>query len=360
MVQIKVIGHSNNQKTFLWLKRSLLLMGITLAILLTACRSDQMDLGTSTIGEITLYTTLEKELAERYLAAFNDEYPNIKVNYERHTTGVIIDRLIKEKENPQADVIWSLATSSILIAEWKEILKAYMPEDLSKVDEPFRDSANPPNWVGMYVWMSAFCVNMELIEERGLPIPKSWQDLLDPVYKEQIVMPNPDSARAGFLVVSSFLEINGEAKGWENLDKLHSNIAEYSDSDSESCKLAGEGKYPIGISWGLQGIMEKEKSQPVTVIFPSEGSGWELEASALVKKKQIKPATKTFFNWAISEKAMKIYAQDWAVTTVETDQPVPEGFPSDPRAQLIDSDLPWTAANREAILSEWVDRYDNQ
>ena len=81
---------------------------------------------------------------------------------------------------------------------------------------------------------------------------------------------------------------------------------------------------------------------------------------ALVSKDSIKPAAETFLNWAISDGAMKLYAQERPITAVETDLPIPEGFPADPVAQLLDKDFPWIAANRERILKEWRNRYSDK
>ncbi|MGB0387750.1 MAG: putative 2-aminoethylphosphonate ABC transporter substrate-binding protein [Ardenticatenaceae bacterium] len=309
-------------------------------------------------GQITVYTALQEDQIPTYLAAFNAEYPYIKVNLLRESTGIITARLLAEKDDPQADVVWGVAATSLLLGEWNEILQAYAPIGLERVAPEFRDPANPPHWVGIDLWMSAFCVNTEEVKKLGLPTPHSWEDLLNPAYKGHLVMSNPNSSGTGFLSVSGLLQAFGEDKAWEYLDQLHENIAEYTESGSQPCKQAAAGEYAIGISFAYQGITQKENGKPIKTIFPREGSGWEIETNGLVKKEQIKPAAKTFLDWAISDSAMRLYAQNLAVTTVKTNQGLPEGFPDDPMTQLIDSDFPWAAANRETILSEWRARYD--
>ncbi|MGB0388996.1 MAG: putative 2-aminoethylphosphonate ABC transporter substrate-binding protein [Ardenticatenaceae bacterium] len=353
----------NNNKTNL--KRGLLLLAVTLAILLTSCNvtsaseDNQVQISPE-VGEILVYTALQDEQIEGYVRNFNRKYPNIEVNVLRESTGTMTRRIFAEANNPQADVIWGVAATSLLIAEWKEILQAYAPKGLSRVNPRFRDLANPPNWVGIDVWMSAFCVNTEEIKKLNLPTPGSWADLLNPLYKDYIVMPNPNSSGTGFLSISAVFQIWDEASGWEYLDELHENIALYTHSGSKPCKLVGAGEYPIGISFGFQGTIQKESGKPVKTVFPAEGSGWDMEANGLVKKNNIKPAAKTFLDWAISDRAMNEYAQNWAVTAVKTDQPIPENYPSDPTTQMIDNDLPWAAANRGRILSQWLRLYDEK
>lgn len=309
-------------------------------------------------GEITVYTALEDDQIEGYLKVFNEAYPNIKVNTVRDSTGIITARFLAEKDNPQADVVWGLAATSLLVADKEGLLEPYAPAGLERIDTKFRDPNNPPHWVGNDVWMSAFCVNTVEMKKLNLPIPASWADLLKPEYKGHLVMPNPNSSGTGFLSVSAILQLMGEEEGWAYLDQLHENMGQYTHSGSKPCKMAGAGEYAIGISFDYRALQQKVDGEPIEAVFPTEGSGWDLEANALVKKATINPAAKTFLDWAISDSAMKQYAQSFSITGAKTDVPIPTGFPGDPQAQLIKNDFIWAAANRDAILAEWLKRYD--
>lgn len=316
------------------------------------------DAGSSDSGEITVYTALEDDQIVEYLELFEAEYPDIEVNIVRDSTGIVTAKLLAEKANPQADVIWGLAASSLLVADQEGLLEPYAPAGLENVNPRFYDSQNPPHWVGIDAWMSAFCVNTVELEKNNLPMPESWDDLADPVYQGHIVMPNPASSGTGYLSVSAMLQMRGEDEGWQYLDALHENIAQYMHSGSRPCKAAGAGEYPIGISFGYRAVTQKERGEPIAPVFPTEGSGWDIEANALIKKSEINPASKTFLDWAISPEISELYAQNFAITATPTDVPIPEGFPADPVAQLTDNDFTWAAVNRERILEEWTKRYD--
>jgi iron(III) transport system substrate-binding protein len=309
-------------------------------------------------GEITVYTALEDDQIEGYLKVFQESYPNIKVSTVRDSTGVITARLLAEGKDTPADLVWGLAATSLLLADKDGLLEPYAPAGLDKVDAKFRDSRTPPHWIGIDVWMSAFCANTVEMEKLKLTMPVTWEDLIKPEYKGHLVMPNPNSSGTGFLSVAAILQLMGEEKGWEYLDKLHDNIGQYTHSGSKPCKMAGTGEYAIGISFDYRALKQKADGEPIEAIFPKEGSGWEMEANALIKKATINPAAKTFLDWAITEPAMKQYAQSYSITSVKTDVPVPAGFPGEPSAQLIKNDFEWAATNRETILNEWLKRYD--
>jgi iron(III) transport system substrate-binding protein len=307
--------------------------------------------------EILVYTALEDDQIPRYLESFKKQYPDITVKIVRDSTGIVTAKLLAEKANPQADLIWGTAATSLLLCDQAGMLEGYAPKGLERVLPEFRDPRNPPHWVGIDAWETGFCVNTIELKNKKLPMPTSFADLIKPEYKGYLVMPNPASSGTGFLTVAGVLQMMGEKKGWEYLDKLHENMALYTHSGSKPCKMAGTGEFPIGISFGYRGIVQKQKGEPVETVFPKEGSGWDLEANALVKKPAVKAGAKTFLDWAISDGAMKEYAKSFALVTVPTGQPVPEGYPKDPRKQLIKNDFNWAAENRDRILEEWNRRY---
>lgn len=355
-----------NQK---WRQFISLFCSVFIVVLLVSSCSTRTDPGNDTAGTstspgsaetITVYTALEDDQLNDYLSLFEQEHPEINVNIVRDSTGIVTAKLIAEKDNPQADVVWGLAASSLLLADQQGLLEPYAPAGLDRVKPQFRDDRDPPHWVGIDAWMSAFCVNTIEAENNGLPIPQSWEDLTDPVYQNQIVMSNPASSGTGYLSVAAILQLKGEEEGWAYLDGLHNNIAQYMHSGSKPCKAAGTGEYPIGISFGYRATKQKEAGEPIQPVFPSEGSGWDIEANALIKKAEIKPAAKTFLDWAITPGVSEKYAQNFAVTAVPTDVPIPEGFPPDPTQQLIQNDFQWAAENRDRILAEWTKRYDSK
>jgi iron(III) transport system substrate-binding protein len=182
---------------------------------------------------------------------------------------------------------------------------------------------------------------------------------VNPVYKGHIVMSNPASSGTGFLSVSSILQNSPtEEEGWAYLDKLNQNVAQYMHSGSKPCKAAGQGEFPIGISFDYRAVKQKNDGEPIEPVFPVEGSGWDVEANALIKKAEIKDVSKTFLDWAISPEVMAKYAGSFSITSVKTDVPLPQGFIADPEKQLAENDLRWAAANRDRILAEWTKRFD--
>lgn len=305
---------------------------------------------------VIVYTALEPEQITDYMKAVNKTLPNLDVKMLRLSTGDISARFMAEKDNMQADVIWGVGATNMLVFKNAGLLEAYAPKGLPRVQPLFRDKANPPAWVGIDIYMSAFCFNTEIAKKKNLPRPQSWADLTKPVYKGEVVMPNPNSSGTGYLSVASILQRMKEAEGWKYLDALDKNMAEYTKSGSKPCKDAAAGERAIGVSFEYVAMKMKKDGAPVEMVLPKEGSGYEMEANALTRKGRSNAAAKAFLDWAISDEAMRLYSKYFAAVSV-AGFPVPEGLPKDISKVVYPNDFDWSAKNRDRILAEWQKRY---
>ncbi|MEQ8354932.1 MAG: putative 2-aminoethylphosphonate ABC transporter substrate-binding protein [Kiloniellaceae bacterium] len=310
--------------------------------------------------ELTVYTAVEAEDLKRYAETFNADHPDIKINWVRDSTGIVTAKLLAEKNNPQADVVWGLAATSLLLLKTEGMLEPYAPKGVEKLDKKFVDKSNPPAWVGMDAWVASVCFNTVEAGKLGLTPPKSWMDLTKPEYAGHIIMPNPNSSGTGFLDVSSWLQIFGEDGGWAYMDKLHANIARYTHSGSAPCKLAAAGEIPIGVSFAFRGAKSKAEGAPIEIIVPEEGVGWDMEASGIIAGTAKLEAAKTLIDWSITKKANEMYNTGYAVVAMPGVAKPVEYFPPNLVDKMIDNDFEFAANNRAKILEEWQKRYDSK
>ncbi len=310
--------------------------------------------------QLTVYTAVEAEDLKKYAATFNEDHPDIEINWVRDSTGIVTAKLLAEKDNPQADIVWGLAATSLMLLKEEGMLEAYSPKGIDALDSKFKDADTPATWTGMDAWVAAVCFNTVEGEKNGLPMPTSWKDLTDPVYKGHISMPNPASSGTGFLDVSSWLQLFGEDGGWAYMDALHENIGAYTHSGSKPCKQAAAGEVPIGVSFAFRGAKSKADGAPIEIIVPSEGVGWDMEATAIIKGTKNLEAAKTLADWSISLKANKMYNDAYAVVGIPGVAKPVEHFPENLVDSMIDNDFEFAASNRARILEEWQKRYDSK
>jgi len=307
-----------------------------------------------------VYTALEQEQVEPLLTAFKSEHPDVDVQMVRDSTGVVTAKLLAEADNPRADVFWGVSAISMMTADAHGLLEPYAPHGLEHIDPRFRDSHDPPHWVGTDGIMTAFSVNTAELAKRHLEVPRSFEDLAKPQYNGLITLPSPASSGTGYFTLTGVLQAMGEEKGWQYLERLHANVAEYSHSGSKPAEQAAEGEYPIGISFDYRGLVEKKRGAPLEVVFPAEKSGWDVEATALVHKAAINPAARVFDDWLFSKKAFEFYARDYGVVSSDEVVPAIDGYPPHPRDQLVKNDFAWMAANHDRIIAEWTRRFGSK
>jgi len=311
---------------------------------------------------LTVYTALETDQLKAYEAGFNKVNPNIEIKWVRDSTGVITAKLLAEKGNPQADVVMGVAASSLALLDSQGMLIPYAPLNLDAIMSAYRDKKNPPAWFGMDVWGATVCFNTVEAQKKGIPKPETWKDLTKPIYKGQIVMPNPASSGTGFFDVTAWLALwgdqDGKGGGWKYMDALHENIAQYTHSGSKPCNMAAAGEYVIGISFEYRANANKAKGAPIDLVFPKEGLGWDLEAFAIHKGTKNLEAAKKLADWASSKDAMVLYGKNFAITAQPgVASPLPN-VPADYESRLVKMDFKTAADSRQRVLDEWNKRYN--
>ncbi|HUP97683.1 MAG TPA: putative 2-aminoethylphosphonate ABC transporter substrate-binding protein [Usitatibacter sp.] len=307
--------------------------------------------------ELLVYTALETDQLKAYTESFQKTNPNIDLKFVRDSTGVITAKVLAEKANPQADVIFGVAASSMEIFKAEGMLAPYAPAGFNTLNRKFSDSANPPSWVGMDVFAAVVCYNTVEGAKKNIPKPETWADLTKPVYKGQVVMPNPASSGTGFFDVTAWLQTMGETNGWKYMDALHDNIAQYTHSGSKPCRQSGAGEFVVGISFDFRGNDVKAKGAPVELVFPKEGLGWDIEASGIVKTTKKMDAAKKLMDWTVTQEANQAYSKNFAIVAHPGVTPALPHVPADLESRLIKNDFAFAAKNRDKILTEWQKRY---
>lgn len=309
---------------------------------------------------ITVYTALENDQLQPYKQAFEADNPDVEIQWVRESTGTITARFLAEKDNPRADAIWGLAVTSIILFDQAGLVQPYSPKGAASLKAQFRSPANPMVWTGMDAWLSVVCVNTVEQKKAGAPMPASWNDLTNPKFKGQIVMPNPSSSGTGYLTIAGWMKVMGEQAAWAFMDKLHENVAVYTHSGSAPCVQAARGERMVGIGFDMRGASEKSKGAPIDLVIPKEGSGWDMEASAIVKGTKNLAAAQKLMDWTVTQKANQLYGKYYAIVAATGLNVAPPNYPPNAEPAMLPLDLTVMAKDRERILAEWTKRYDGK
>ena len=310
-------------------------------------------------GEITVYTAYEEDEIADYVAAAEKAMPDLKINVLRLSTGKLAARLIAEAGNPQADMLWGQAVTASMDPQILDQLEPYVPKGVEVLDSKYRDPEN--RWFAPTGYMGTFCVNTQRLKDKGLPMPKSWKDLENPAFKDEILMPDPNSSGTGYLHVISLLQTLGDEEGWAQLERVDKNIAQYTSSGSKPCKSARAGEYTVGISLAITALQSVEQGYPLKAVFPEEGTGYELESAGLMKASDNKEDVKRFMDWLLTDDAASHYSQYKILITIPGVEPaessVEAGLPSDVNAILANIDFADSAARQNEVKATWKQKF---
>ena len=308
--------------------------------------------------KITVYSALENDQLGPYKQAFEAANPDVEIAWVRDSTGVITARVLAEKDNPRADIIWGLGASSVALFDTMGLLEAYSPKGVDQIKPVFRSSKNPVTWTGLDAFLAVMCYNTVEGGKQKMPPPQSWADLANPVYKGAIVMPNPASSGTGYQTVYAWIQMMGEQKAWEFMDKLHENVAVYTHSGSAPCVQAAKGERVIGIGFDMRGAKEKTGGAPIDIILAKEGAPWDMEATAIMKGTKNLAAAQKLADYAISKPAYELYGKYYAIVGYPGMNPAPPNYPPSADAAMAKIDVAKMGQDRARILAEWTKRYD--
>jgi iron(III) transport system substrate-binding protein len=309
---------------------------------------------------LTVYSSLDEDQAKALADAFMAKNPDIKIEMINGSTAPIIARVIAEAASPQADIIMGNAVSALMSADAKGLLLSYKPANYDAVSPVMKDSRAEPIWTGIDAWAASVCFNTAEAQKLNLPVPKTWKDLTNPVYKGHITMPSPLSSGTAFLAVNGWLTAFGEEEGWKYMDALHENVSAYGHSGSAPCRQAAAGETVIGISYATPGVKAINEGAPLQIILPEEGLGWEIEAAALVKGGKNTEDAKKLADWVSSREAAEISSNFLPITAYDDISKLPQNYPPGEKEKLLKMDFAKLSANRDAVMAEWGKRYNTK
>jgi iron(III) transport system substrate-binding protein len=217
-------------------------------------------------------------------------------------SGEALAQLIAEKENPKTDVWFGgtgdphlQAAEQGLSTEYKSPL---LPQLYPWAQQQAAQSAYKT--VGIYSGPLGFGYNTELVAKKKLPIPKTWADLLNPVYKGDIQVANPASSGTAYTMIATLVQLMGEDKAFDYLKGLHKNVSQYTRSGTGPIKAVARGETAISVSFVHDAPGEKMQGFPIETVTPSDGTGAEIGSMSLIKGARNLDAAKKFYDWALS------------------------------------------------------------
>ncbi len=306
--------------------------------------------------ELNVMMTPQEEWDQGMKQEFEKKF-GVTVNYIRMSSGEALARIRAEKNNPQFDIWWGGPIDSFIAAKQEGLLEPYNSPNYANLldQDKFKDPDN--TWVGIYVGSLAFCTNKNwLAAHPGVKAPTSWDDLLRPEFKGQMIVAHPSTSGTSYTALATVLQIRGEQKGWEYIKAYAAQMHQFTKSGAAPAKFVGQGEAAVGIVFSHDIVNEIENNKlPLELTFPKEGTGFEIGGMGLLKGGKNIVNAKKWFDWAITAEAQSL-GPKYKAYQAPTVKGVQLSHPELLQVNLIKYDFQWAGKNKKAFL----DKFSNE
>ncbi|MPQ43068.1 ABC transporter substrate-binding protein [Clostridium tarantellae] len=250
---------------------------------------------------LVAYVTLRDEEAKAIFELFKKEtgctYEYIKLPTEQAVT-----RILDEAKNPKADIYIGGTCDGYEILKFNDVLEKYKSFNVKNIPDKFKDSKG--YWTGFEIEPLAIAINKDSWDKKfnkeHIQKPSSFNDLLNSIYKNSIILPNPITSGTGYTLLASLYQQLGEEEFIKFIKKIKVNTKAFTVSGFNAVQNVASGEYPITINFlGDQLIMEKSNVDLINVV--PKNAGWNVNAVAKIKNRNNNKVASAFIDFCLSD-----------------------------------------------------------
>jgi len=306
-----------------------------------------------TNGKLVVYSALNEDNTIALADQFKKD-TGIEIEYISLGGGDAVARVQAEMDNPKADFLVGGSVDLYgSLADAGAFLEYDSPNN-KDLDERFND----PNhfWQGWYMGVLTIIVNEERFESeiisKGVNYPETWDDLLDPAYKDVFVWANPTTAGGAYIATACQIFRLGEEGAWEYLQKLDENVHHYYKGAGDVISPVATGEFIASIAWGHDSFKTQQEGYPLKIIVPKQ-TAYEIGGAAIVNGGPNTENAKVFMDWLLTREAQELSVETSFRYPVRDDVSAPEGLPALSDVDLVEYDRTKAASMKEEVIQKF-------
>ncbi|MEG1125415.1 MAG: ABC transporter substrate-binding protein [Oscillospiraceae bacterium] len=265
-------------------------------------------------GEVMLYSSMQEGQLQAIKEGFSKKYPDIKMDYYFAGTGKVVTKIATEQQSGQvaADVIWVGDPSNYITFKKNGILEQYKSPEAEAIDDKFEDADG--YYCGARLVVGGFGYNTNLVKPEDAP--KTWEDLLDPKWKGQIIMTDPGSSGTSCYMTGALM--GDKTFGTDYFTKLKANGAELESGTTATHNKIAASAYKIGICLDYVTQNLANEGALIGFSYPEENLISITSPIALVKNCANSDNGKLLYDYILSKEGQAILVAN-NLTTVRND-----------------------------------------
>ncbi|WP_312054630.1 ABC transporter substrate-binding protein [Pantoea brenneri] len=309
-------------------------------------------------GNLNMICSADVVVCEQMTRQFSQSHPDINLSMVRLSAGEAYARIRSEARNPRTDIWWAGTGDPHMQAAEEGLTQVYKSPLLDQQQPWSQKVAEISGYrtVGVYAGALGWGYNTRLLAQKKLKVPACWTDLLDPGFKGEIQIANPNSSGTAYNTLATLVQIMGEDKAFDYLKKLNANVSQYTKSGSAPVKAAARGETTLGIVFMHDAVAMEVDGFPIKPVAPCEGTGYEIGSMSIIKGARNLANAKSWYDWALSAEAQSLMkeAKSFQLPSNRHAE-ISEYAPRFENIKLIDYDFKTygDAAKRKALLGRW-------
>jgi iron(III) transport system substrate-binding protein len=357
------------------LKNTYLLLGLLVVLILSACsnggasktessetsKSENSSKTTNSDEKLIVYTNSNGDGRGEWMVE-EAKKAGFTIEIVGAGGGDVTNRLISEKANPVADVVFGLNHMFFEQLQSEDVLIPYSPAWADQVEKGIND---PDDYYhGLVKQALILSYNPEFVDAKN--VPKSYLDLADNEEFKGIYQARDDLGAATAKVIvasilSQFKDSKGELgvseKGWETIDTYFENGVQIPEGEDYFSMFASD-KAPIGtMISGELGAKTKQYGAEPEFIHPEAGTPLVVESISIVKGTEQEETAQKFIDWYGSAEVQGAFAAKFNAmpANVEAQDQVTD-FQKEVFANVKSQDIDWAFVTEN--IDAWVEKLE--
>jgi iron(III) transport system substrate-binding protein len=310
-------------------------------------------------GSVVVYSALDEKTTNAMAQRFTEE-TGIQVELLNvAAAGTLAARIQSEAAAPKADVFIGGSVEIHQPLADAGLLTPYKSPEATRANVPATFLSPDGSWSGWYFGPLVLIINQKLFDEelkpKGLDYPKTWDDLLNPGYKGQLIGWNPSTVGGGYIfVITQISRLGGEEQGFAWLKKFDQNVKLYGATGPSPIPLVARGEAIAAVAWADDSFLAKDEGQPITIIFP-EQDGAEIGGASIIKGGPNLANAKRFIDFLYEKDIQKLKSDIGFTYPVRPDVTARPDVPSLKDIHLVNYMRQFAIENKARIVKKWED-----
>ena len=195
-------------------------------------------------GKVMLYSSMQEAQLQAIEQAFEAKYPTVDMEYYYAGGGKLVTKMTTEAQDGgqiACDLVWLGDPSDYEAFKASGWLQPYVSPETDHIAKEYMD-AEGYYTAGRLVTMG-IAWNIGMVNEEDAP--KKWNDLLDPKWKNQIIMTDPAQASTTKYWMAAMMQ--SPKYGPEYFQKLRENGVELESGTTATHNRVADASYQVGI-----------------------------------------------------------------------------------------------------------------